>query len=158
VNYEQPRQVDPKSNSPDAGKWRWTNMRDKKVWASGGCLSKVGEEACPGCGGKSEESPNVVCIDCGSSGKRGKYEPCPGHDTPEEAAQHNWEWEIDHFRLNAGKWVDPTRCQGPKCGRFATAFAKVPGDVAGGYTLCPRHMNTETLRLIHPVSGGSIHS
>jgi len=124
MNYEQPRQIDPQADRPDAGKWRWTNQRDHEVWPTGYCA-----------------------------------EDCPmGHDTPEEAAQHNWEWEIDHFKLNAGKWVDPTRCQGPSCGRFATAFAKVPGDIAQDYTLCSRHMNIETLRSIHPISGGSIHS
>jgi hypothetical protein len=42
VNYHQPRQVDPKSDRPDAGKWRYTCMNDGKVWAEGYCAG------CPG--------------------------------------------------------------------------------------------------------------
>lgn len=43
MNYYQPRQVDPESDRPDAGKWRYTKMNDGKVWAVGYCA-----EGCEG--------------------------------------------------------------------------------------------------------------
>ena len=42
MNYHQPRQVDPNADRPDAGKWRYTNMNDGRVWAEGYCAE------CPG--------------------------------------------------------------------------------------------------------------
>lgn len=43
MNYHEPRQVDPSSDRPDAGKWRYTNMNDGRVWPEGYCA-----EDCPG--------------------------------------------------------------------------------------------------------------
>ena len=43
MNYRQARQVDPTADRPDAGKWRYTNMNDGKVWADGAC-----RDDCPG--------------------------------------------------------------------------------------------------------------
>ena len=43
MNYHQPRQIDPVSDRPDAGRWRYTCMNDGKVWAEGYCA-----EGCPG--------------------------------------------------------------------------------------------------------------
>ena len=43
MNYHQPRQVDPAADRPDAGKWRYTNMNDGRIWPEGYCA-----ENCPG--------------------------------------------------------------------------------------------------------------
>ncbi len=44
MNYAEPRQVDPKLDKDDAGKWRWTvSNRRIGVWAAGYCA-----EDCPG--------------------------------------------------------------------------------------------------------------
>lgn len=155
MNYEQARQIDPKSKAPDAGKWRWTNMRDHKVWAAGGCLVKVSNRPCSSCNGKGEEAPNVVCLDCSNTGLEGVYEPCPGHDTETEAQQHNWEYEIATAMLPGRfKATVPRKCA--KCGRYTVEMAQI--DDYTMYPLCKRHMNAETLRLVHRVSGGNIHS
>ena len=42
MNYHQPRQIEPTADRPDAGKWRYTNMNDGRVWAEGYCAD------CPG--------------------------------------------------------------------------------------------------------------
>lgn len=43
MNYHEPRQVNPDSGRPDAGKWRYTNMNDGRIWPEGYCA-----EGCPG--------------------------------------------------------------------------------------------------------------
>jgi len=43
MNYHQARQIDPKADRPDAGKWRYTNMNDGRVWPEGYCA-----QGCPG--------------------------------------------------------------------------------------------------------------
>ena len=43
MNYHQPRQIDPKADRPDAGKWHYTNMNDGRVWPEGYCA-----QGCPG--------------------------------------------------------------------------------------------------------------
>jgi hypothetical protein len=43
MNYHQPRQINPESDQPDAGKWRYTCMNDGRVWAEGYCA-----QDCPG--------------------------------------------------------------------------------------------------------------
>ena len=42
MNYYGARQVDPKANKPDAGKWRFTVRNDNVIWATGPCST------CPG--------------------------------------------------------------------------------------------------------------
>ncbi len=47
MNYHQPRQIEPTADRPDAGKWRYTNMNDGRVWTEGyWCHSANGEERC----------------------------------------------------------------------------------------------------------------
>lgn len=51
MNYHQARQVDPASDREDAGKWRYTNMNDGRVWPEGACATDcpghdTAEEAC----------------------------------------------------------------------------------------------------------------
>jgi hypothetical protein len=155
MNYEQARQVDPKSDRQDAGKWRWTNMRDGKAWPTGHCSPF---EVCPECQGETAIYGRRADEPCGTCNKTGvveKSDPCPGHDTPEEAAKHNWEYQLDHAIYDF-KIRDPQRCRFPKCGRFSTNTAQV--DTYTIYVLCGRHLNREALAEIHSVSSGSIHS
>lgn len=94
MNYYQPRQVDPTADRPDAGKWRYTCMNDGRVWPVGNCSPY---RTCTACHGASVvRGPEYSCEGCGGKGYITVDDPCPGHDTPSGAYQHQTQYLLDN--------------------------------------------------------------
>jgi len=113
MNYYAARQVDPKADRPDAGKWRYTSMRDGSIWPVGACA-----------------------------------EGCVGHDTAEQAYEHQRQWLLSQLRVGeAARSVSryaPGKCC--CCDAVATHEAYIAGEPVGyTFRVCDEHNNRESL-------------
>jgi hypothetical protein len=70
---------------------------------------------------------------------------CPGHDTPEEAAEHYRQYLIDNAQYDHKMLNQQKQCQicGQWTDQFATTFQY------GLFVLCPEHCNRESLEKVH---------
>jgi len=84
MNYYQAREMY-KDGKP-SGKWHYICMNDGKIWPVGYCSPW---KTCLDCDGKSawyhlyDDTPD--CATCNNKGIVEDANPCPGHDTPDEA-------------------------------------------------------------------------
>jgi len=178
MNYDQARQVDPSSDRPDAGKWRYTRMNDRQVYAIGSCSPF---DNCPDCDGMPAmcRPGRPVCTTCEGRGLVDSANPCPGHDTPEEAERHYYEWESDHLHevtfkprtgvvdgrseceamvpLTTGQTDEPIEVSACLCPTLAGLEVDGGMDVV---KLCDAHRNREGWMSARPFTPGmvSIHS
>ncbi|MCI0347060.1 MAG: hypothetical protein L0221_16730 [Chloroflexi bacterium] len=129
MNYYEARQVDPKSDRPDAGKWRYTVRNDDQVWAVGYCT------ACPG-----------------HDDREGAYQ----HQTEYLLAERlklDGQWDGTQFRC-----VAPVRADGAEspCGEWTDRFAEVGHWWTGN--LCDRHRTRDVVAELFGTAGDVISS
>lgn len=145
MNYAAARQVDPSADRPDAGKWRWSVANDGRVRPDGAC-SPV--EVCPECHGWSGiVRPDVTCEHCGSCGLVDVANPCPGHDTKEEAEEHFREYQIANAEFHAidnAKASGLYRCKVQGCEIFTASYMTIKGDSYRHDIVCPAHHTRAT--------------
>lgn len=128
MNYYEPRQVDPTSDRPDAGKWRYTCMNDGRVWPVGYC------------GGT--EIPEA--------------ERCPGHDDPQGAREHQTQYLLDTGMKLDGQWADEQHhCEFADCGAWTDRFAEIDMHT---WNLCDAHRTREIVATLFGTVGDLISS
>lgn len=143
MNYEQARQVDPNADRPDAGKWRWTTANDGRVRPAGSCSPLTTCTECKGWSGIIR--PDVDCQHCGNRGLVDVQNPCPGHDTAEEAAEHYRQHRIDNVRFRTLDNPNALhKCRVNDCGAFTAGVMEIEGDGYFMETVCERHQTRET--------------
>ena len=182
MNYDQARQIDPAAARPDAGKWHYTSMNDGRVHAIGYC-SPI--DTCPVCDGNAGiwSTKPLACSACDNKGYRWMENPCPGHDTADEAERHYYEWQADHLRettmrpasnvadgrfLCEAMVLDAMHINGKpegsgrrsKCERLTLNGLGIEGDMMDVAMLCDEHRNKEGWMSARPFQAGimSIHS
>ena len=160
MNYDQPRQIDANADRPDAGKWRWTTRNDNNVRPDGYC-SPV--EACPECDAHTVVWDDVSqnhqkCLACNGRGLRDRAEPCPGHDTAEEAAEHYRQYRIDRAEFVSVKDADANmlhRCK--MCDKHTASYMRIPGEIHTEF-VCDDHHDRAALNFLIGLTMGTIHS
>lgn len=116
MNYFQARQVDPTATDcEDAGKWRYTQMRDKQVWPVGYCA-----ENCPG-----------------HDDKDGAYE----HQRQYELDNARFNEGPNHERALHRSMCQALAGDGERCGKLTTSSAGVGPGMSYEVTLCVGHLN-----------------
>ena len=155
VNYEEPRQVDPTLDRPDAGKWRWTTRNDNETRAAGYCASW---EVCPQNHGWESIGRDFKCDTCGGRGIVDKAAPCVGHDTAEEAAEHYRQYRIDQAAFVSVKDADAHmlhRCK--MCDKHTASYMHIPGEIHQEY-VCDDHHNRQALSFLIQLTMSRVHS
>lgn len=145
---------------PDAGKWRWTTRNDNNVRPDGYC-SPV--EACPECKGWGNPWDDVSqqhqkCLACNGRGLRDVAEPCPGHDTAEEAAEHYRQYRIDRAEFVSVKDSDAImlhRCK--MCDKHTASYMCIPGEIHQEF-VCDDHHDRDALNFLIGLNMSIIHS
>lgn len=143
MNYYEAREIKGKDGK-GTGLYHFTKMNDRLIWPVGYCSPY---EACPECKGKSVILPSEPkCGTCGNKGRIKKADPCPGHRTKEEAAEHYRQYTIDHRQEETlGSWSDCKVCGAPTKKAFIIGHADF-------YPLCDKHFDLETLKkLVEPI-------
>lgn len=132
------------------GKWRYCSASKTGSFAIGHC-SQIESCTC---------SPNTIfgitdCEICQGKGFVSHPNPCPGHDTPEDACNHYREYLIDNARYDYNMGDMQKKCE--ICGTWTQHMAAVP--MASIYhTLCDEHRNREYLDKVMSPVGESWHS
>lgn len=160
MNYEEARQIDPHADRPDAGKWRYTNRNDDRIYPIGYCSPFV---PCLDCDGWPQVPGHPVCGTCDGRGQVESEHPCPGHDTREGAERHYYEWEADHLRemtFAPERDVVDGRRKCAVCGAPSLKTLAVEGDMMTDFVLCDEHRHREGWMQAQPFVPGtiSIHS
>lgn len=149
MNYYQPREKTD-GNGNGTGLWHYTCKNDGRIWPVGYCSPW---ETCPDCKGHSIVSIDAKCDKCENRGVIKRENPCPGHKTPEEAAEHYRQYKLDNVRYD-GKYHDEMRkCE--ICGNWTEHFALID---YRSYALCDEHRNRENLEKVFPLYGNYISS
>ena len=80
---------------------------------------------------------------------------CEGHDTSEEAAAHQREYDLDHRKVRK---VEPwSQCA--ECGKRTPNIVELgPGLGIGGPVLCDTHLSREVVQKHYPAPGVVISS
>lgn len=147
MNYYAARQLE---DGPSKGKWHYTcENRRLGVWPVAGCSPW---DLCPEGHGLAPSAEQAACETCDGRGLVEKADPCPGHDTAEEACEHAREHALDNARFDHGVYQAALHeCEVPDCRVFSNAYAE-PGHPVGprNITLCPDHMNREGLERVIP--------
>lgn len=155
MNYDQPRQIDPKADRPDAGKWRWTTRNDNNVRPDGYCAPW---EMCPENHGIELIGSGFECSTCNGRGIVDKADPCPGHDTAEEAAEHYRQYRIDRAEFVSVRDADARmlhRCK--MCDKHTASYMHIPGEIHTEF-VCDDHHNRDSLNFLIELTMGSVHS
>ena len=145
MNYYDARELRDE-NGQGTGRWHYTCKNDDQVCPVGYCSPW---ERCPEC--KGEFLPGKLggahCEHCKDTRLVRKKEPCPGHATPEEACEHQRQYELDHAKFHPEteeirkRATALFRCE--VCGHFTCGYADC--GVARVYMLCNEHCNREAL-------------
>jgi hypothetical protein len=141
MTYYGPRQVQA------TGKWHYTSMNDGHVHAVGDCSPW---ESCPDCkefGLWSEEQR--ACTTCNGRGLVERENPCPGHETEEEACEHYRQHLIDDSRYDFQ--MKPAHACAV-CGEMTEMLAGVAYHSIQVW-LCDKHRNRENLEITMPALG-----
>ncbi len=151
MNYYGPREMMDAAGKP-TGKWHYTCRNDGQTWAVGNCSPW---ESCPKC--KDDQTKMLDCFgrdDCDvCHGKRlvCPESPCLGHDTPENACEHQKQYVLSKAKFMGPKppssWPK-NKCEVDGCNEEGTFCGTCGGSIA--YELCSAHANLEALsKLVH---------
>lgn len=144
MNYSQPRQIDPASDRPDAGKWRYTVKNGDSIWAVGYCSPWV---PCPDCKGV---AIGQGCLRC-EHGVVPADDPCPGHDTKAGAYEHQTQYLLDErMRLDGQLSGEQRPCQ--ICEAWTQGLASVD---ERSFVLCDEHRTREQVTELFGTVGDS---
>lgn len=106
------------------------------------CCSQY--ELCSDCGEKYLYEENLDCRTCNNKRLVKKENPCPGHDTPEGAIEHNRQYQISKAEEGLD---DECQYKCKICGIWTQKYMYVPGDMWMQEYLCDEHCNKEGLDL-----------
>jgi hypothetical protein len=132
------------------GKWHYT-CRGDYTYAVGHCSPIT---TCPECEGRSmfrEATDPDACGHCQNKGIVKLDNPCPGHDTAEEACEHYRQYQLDTARYNGHDAESQEKCA--VCQEWTQEYAVVDG--WHHYRLCDKHRNREGLEKVHGKVGES---
>lgn len=139
----QPLQI---QSGPNAGKWHYTRTDGSGTYAEGYCSPW---DSCPECSKDPIKMMDIGCqVDdcevCHGTRVIRKENPCPGHDTAEEAIEHNRQYEIDHAREFETE-DEQRKCK--VCGTWTTkGLVSSGGRICGLHEyLCDEHRNRDGL-------------
>lgn len=144
MNYSQARQMRGPDGQP-TGKWHWTTMNDGHVRPDGYCSPW---ETCPECHGNSwmfvggPKAAERRCVRCDSTGVVKRADPCPGHDTPEAAAEHYRQYLLDNVTYDGRMSNQQQKCR--VCGAWTSGLAQVPF-ASRLWVLCDEHRTRESV-------------
>lgn len=151
MNYFQAREITDQDGNP-AGRWHYTGMNDGRVWPAGYCSPTW--NTCPDCKGwdavpsRAGGTISSGCETCAGKGYL-PVEPCPGHDTPEGAEEHQRQYMLDR-RTRYDRHTPNQQHKCRVCGAWTQGFATV-GE-SRMYILCDEHRNREEVeKLMGPV-------
>ncbi len=142
MNYDDARQIDPKADKPDAGKWRYTTRNDDRIWAIGYCA-----EGCPG-----------------HDTAEGAYEHQTAYLLDHELhldgrysdAQHRCEADVPTGGINISGMLTAPPTGTEKCGKWTEFFGSVGW--APSWSLCDVHRTREVVAALFGTVGQVIHS
>jgi hypothetical protein len=149
MNYYGSRQV---ADGPNEGRWHYTCRNDGRIWPVGYCSSI---QTCP-----NAEQSSFCQIDCQlCHGKRyvDVDEPCPGHDTAEEAAEHCRQYVLDTATYDH-EFQSAERCEADGCECWTAGAARTGHPQRQDVFLCDEHRNRETLEQLVQAPGEIISS
>lgn len=144
MNYSQAREMRG-ADGKCTGKWHWTTMNDGHIRPDGYCSPW---EECPACKGHSgimrwgNLKAEQHCETCGDKGILERAIPCPGHDTPEGAAEHYRQYLLDNVTYDGRMSNQQQKCR--VCGAWTSGLAQVPFAYLG-WVLCDKHRNRESV-------------
>lgn len=126
MEWYQAREV--QKDGQGTGKWHYTCSSGSGTYAVGYCSPW---ELCVECNGD-------TCDKCKGRGIVRKENPCPGHDTPDEANEHYAQYVIDKatFEGESSRWDSCAVCGDP------TKHAGI-SQAHYHYPLCETHLNRE---------------
>jgi hypothetical protein len=143
MNYSQARQIKDE-NGNGTGKWHWTTMNDGHIRPDGYCSRW---ETCPDCKGYSgimAFDPNKHCATCADKGIIIRADPCPGHDTPEGAAEHYRQYLLDNLAFDDIAMQNrQEKCR--ICGVWTQGVARTRESINQVWVLCDEHRNRESV-------------
>lgn len=128
-------------------KYHYTCMNDGMIWAVGHCSKFM---TCPECKGTMFRVAEGKCTTCDNEGVIRNPNPCPGHDTEEDACRHYRAYMLDRARLDGYDSNTQKKCQVEGCGKWTQKYALVDMDVVH---LCEEHLNRDTLEKVYPDIG-----
>lgn len=130
-----------KARQLENGKWHYTSRNNGNIFPVGNCSRFM---RCPAC--KLLENVNRDCVICKGDNIVIDPNPCPGHDTAEEAQQHYKEYLIEGcvFRPKFNEWPK-YKCHLEQCNSESKHSVYIFGTT---YDLCEQHANRETLHEI----------
>jgi hypothetical protein len=99
-------------------------------------------DVCKDCDGRCTYRSDIECNFCCNKGLVNKSSPCLGHDTAEEACEHQRQYEIDKVRYSTDKHTQ-RKCQ--ICESWTQNLAWLDYNV---YYLCENHCNRDSLEKI----------
>lgn len=151
MNHLRARQVDPASDRPDAGRFRYTTFNRRTGAYPIGYCSPLAACSNPRCLlGKTWDpdaptDPVRRCSDCDGRGYLNRADPCPGHDTAEEARAHYRAYLLaETLRLDVRCADDiQHQCDVDGCATWTQAGASV-GQYQSWW-LCDAHRTAETV-------------
>lgn len=148
MNYYGPSELIDPDTGEATGRFHYTCTNDGVTRPVGNCSPWV---TCPDCAG--EVLPKTMggpdCPTCDGKRLVRGANPCPGHGTPEEACEHQKQYELEHARFwpeteemrNAA--VSLQKCEA--CGHWTCGYAACGPGMMRVHTLCNEHCNRETL-------------
>lgn len=142
MNYYKARQI---MDGESQGKWHYTCENDGKIWAVGHCSDW---KTCPACEGKSGLFTDIKCENCLNKGIVKVENPCPGHETSQEAEEHYKAYILENASFSGPKteqWPK-YKCDFKDCNQEGIYLANV--DYGQYYQLCPDHANKESLTVL----------
>lgn len=149
MNTDQARQ------RPSDGKWHYTTQGRHGIYAIGYCSPRA---LCPDC---PNALPRADCATCGGSGLIKRDDPCPGHDTAEEAEEHQRQYLLDNaiYRDGCEDAATLHRCEIDGCKAYTAGTAQISrGSVPRQYHLCDLHRDRSNLETLVERPGVCIHS
>jgi hypothetical protein len=152
MNYEQPRQI---QDGPNVGKWHWTTRNDNEIHAAGYCASW---ELCPVGHDIESLGRDFECDTCEGKGIVTKADPCPGHETAEDAAEHFRQYRIARAEFVSVKDADASmlmRCT--MCEKHTASYMHIPGEIHLE-SVCDDHHGRDALAHLIPLTMGFAHS
>ena len=150
VKHYAPRELRTANDEP-TGKWHYTcQQSDGTTYAIGNCSPF---ESCPDCVNTRwsypSESGPTTCAACGGKGWIRKLQPCPGHDTPQAACEHQKEYYLATVQFfpetpeSRQKAKQLQRCA--ICDEFTCGLATWGPGHLSCVVLCNAHCSPESL-------------
>ena len=159
MNHLAARQIASDDTSPDAGKWRYTTHNPRGGTYAIGYCSPLADCPNPSCHlGRVWDSRHPIdsaqpCTDCGGQGYVRKPDPCPGHDTADEARVHYRQYLLAERTSFDVECAPDEQHQCVICATWTQRGASVAGSLR--WYLCDDHRTPAHVAFLLPAVGES---